>query len=153
MSRLLFSLLIFGVAGFAQDTTTVSSVLNPNGSPGSGIAVFAISAPCISGTAFVDTVPITVQFNGVLTVGLIPNDTCVPLTGSTPTTYSATLTFAGDPVPLVETWCVPTSSTPLTIEAVIAACTSSSGSAGSWAAMTSSQWSGMTGSQWQSMGH
>jgi hypothetical protein len=114
--RSIFALALLTIGSLAAGTTTVTeTVIAPDGSLASGQAIITISYPCQSGTDHVGGKPIVANFsNGAFTISLVPNDTCTP----GPTTYSVSWVLSGG-TQWTETWAVPTSSTPVTVDDVI----------------------------------
>jgi hypothetical protein len=113
--------LLLGAAcasALAQTTIVTQAVVGPDGQPTDGTAFIAISAACQSGTSYVGNRTIVVRFkDGAFSVGLVPNDSCITSGGSTSTSYTVSWTLTGGRQ-WVETWVVPTSSTPVTVASV-----------------------------------
>jgi hypothetical protein len=111
------------VQWFAQNgavtTTVTQTVVNPDGTPASGQVLIRLSAACKAGPVYVGDKTVTVKFSGgSFAVNLMPNDTCVP----SGTSYSASWTLTGGRA-WNETWVVPSSSSPISVDAVVATTT------------------------------
>ena len=75
----------------ASTTTVTQAVVNPDGTPASGVVYIRASAACQSGANYVSVNTIAVQFsNGVFTASLFPNDTCTPQGTSYSVTWKLT---------------------------------------------------------------
>jgi Collagen triple helix repeat (20 copies) len=111
----IFILLFCTVPLFGQTTTVSQSVLGPDGQPANGRVSIQISQACRSFTSYVGMKPINVTVsNGVFSQALVPNDSCVP----SGTSYAVTWQLTGGNG-WTETWLVPTSITPVTVDSVV----------------------------------
>jgi len=109
-----FWLLLLAAAAWAGTTTVTQTILGPDGQPASGQALIRLSAPCQSGANYIGERTIQVKFTaGVFSVSLIPNDTCVP----NGTSYTVAWQLTGGPT-WMETWVIPTSSIPVSVDSV-----------------------------------
>ena len=132
MKRLL---LFFCAASLLASTTTITqTVTGSDGSNSNGTVLVRISAPCQSGANYVDQRTIAVSFlNGALSLSLAPNDSCVTTGTETGTTYAVSFmtcpavsgATTAKPCPTgasqqwSQTWAVPTSSTPVTVNSIV----------------------------------
>ena len=128
MRRLI--LILAAAVPLAAATTTVSqTVIGPDGQPGTGVAYIRITAPCSYGGSYVGERTITVKFapSGspavtTFSVALVPNvgtDGSFGGTGACAgTSYTVSWAFAGGQNQPPETWLVPVSATPVSIDAV-----------------------------------
>ena len=111
------ALLILLAAGLAcgQTLTTITDqVVGPDGQPVNGQASVLLNGACQSANDYVGPKSITVFVaNGVFTVSLVPNSG-----GCSNTAYGVQWALAGG-AHWIETWKVPVSSTPLTINEVL----------------------------------
>jgi pilus assembly protein CpaC len=115
MKTLLF-LILSAAPAFCAKTTVAQSILNPDGSPASGSALIRITAACKSGPDYAEDKTIRVGFTeGAFTVALVPNDACAP--GGT--TYTVVWLIAGSDTTRTQTWMVPTSVSPVTVDSVL----------------------------------
>jgi len=100
---------------FGATTTLTQTVVNPDGTPASGTVYIRPSAACQSGSDYVGNQTVSVTFSGgAFSVSLVPNDTCVP----SGTSYTASWALAGGAM-WVQTWNVPTSSSPVSVDSVV----------------------------------
>ena len=123
-------LALFAAAtSFAATTTVSQTVIGPDGQPGTGVAYIRITAPCSYGGSYVGERTITVKFapSGspavtTFSVALVPNvgtDGSFGGTGACAgTSYTVSWAFAGGQNQPPETWLVPVSATPVSIDAV-----------------------------------
>lgn len=112
--RKVFCMLLLAAPGWAALTTVTQSVKAPDGTPASGTVYIRISAACNSGSDYIGDKTLTVKFtNGAFSAHLVPNDTCDPAG----TSYSVSWQLTGGKT-WPETWVVPTSVTPVTVDAV-----------------------------------
>jgi hypothetical protein len=112
--RKLFYGLLLAAPGWASLTTVSQSVKAPDGTPASGMVYIRITSACHSGRDFIGDKTLAVRFaDGAFAVRLVPNDTCAP----TGTSYSVSWQLAGGKS-WSEAWVVPTSATPVTVDAV-----------------------------------
>ena len=127
--RKLILFLAAAVPLVAATTTVTQPIVGPDGQPGSGVAYIRITAPCSYGGSYVGEKTITVKFapSGsppatTFSVALVPNvGTNGSIGGSgacAGTSYTVSWAFAGGPVQPAETWVVPVSATPVTVDAV-----------------------------------
>ncbi len=86
------------LSAWAQTTTVTQMIVGPDGNPTGGKAFIRITAPCQGVAAYVGMRTITVQFTSAIppgqtnnfSVGLVPNDTCVPAGTSYSTSFLLT---------------------------------------------------------------
>lgn len=110
----LLCFLLLAAPGWASLTTVGQSVKAPDGTLASGSVYIRISAACNAGSDYIGDKTLTVKFaNGAFVVRLVPNDTCDPAG----TSYSVSWQLTGGKT-WSETWVVPTSATPLTVDQV-----------------------------------
>src|SRR5271165_4256248 len=106
-------ILLTVATSWAATTTVTQSVVNPDGTPASGMVYIRASAACQVGADYVGVGTVTVNFsNGSFTANLVPNDACG---GST---YTASWVL-NEGAAWVQTWSVPTSATPVTVASVV----------------------------------
>ena len=128
----LFLLLCAAVSLSATTTTVSQTVTGPDGNPVNGTVLLRMSAACRSGSAYVGQQTLAVNFlSGALSVGLAPNDTCVPSGTSYTVSFLVCLPLsaatsakpcpAGAAQSWSATWVIPTSSTPVTVDSVTVA--------------------------------
>lgn len=112
--RKLFCSLLLAVPGWASLSTVTQSVKAPDGTLANGAVYIRITAACNSGSDYIGDKTLTVKFtSGAFAVRLVPNDTCTPAG----TSYSVSWQLTGGKT-WSETWVVPTSATPLTVDEV-----------------------------------
>lgn len=121
----LFTLLIMGAGLLSAATTTVTqAVIGPDGLPASGTVYIRITAACSYGGSYVGIKTLAVRFypTAPFTINLVPN---VGLDGTfggsgacAGTSYTASWTFVGGATQPVETWRVPVSGSPVTVDSV-----------------------------------
>lgn len=94
-------------------TTVTQNVVNPDGTPASGQATIKINGSCQSASDYVGLKTITEKFTaGAFSVQLVSNDG-----GCIGTSYSVAWALTGGPT-WQETWVVPYSATPLSVNSV-----------------------------------
>lgn len=112
--RRLFLLAFLTARGWAALTTVTQTVKGPDGLPANGTAYIRITNVCVSGADYIGDKTLAVRFsNGAFAVALVPNDGCVP----SGTSYTVSWQLGGGKG-WNETWVVPTSASPVTIDAV-----------------------------------
>jgi len=148
------ALSVLTLPGWCADTTILQTLTNPNGTPATGSAEILLSQACLTpnGT-FVEPNPITVYFDGVFTVSLVPTDTCTPLSGSTAPFYAVSFNYDSNPLYVYQSWCVSTSSSPLSISTVMNACNGPGPGTLSLATLTDAQLSTLSNSQLLTLGN
>jgi hypothetical protein len=113
----------------AATTTVTQPIVGPDGQPGSGVAYIRITAPCSYGGSYVGERTITVKFapSGsppatTFSVALVPNVGTNGSFGGTGacagTSYTVSWVFTGGQAQSAETWLVPVSATPVSIDVV-----------------------------------
>ncbi len=104
---------LVAASSWAATTRVTQSIVNPDGTPASGTVYIRASAACQSGSDYVGVGTVAVNFSGgAFSANLVPNDTC----GGT--TYTASWALA-EGASWVQTWSVPTSAAPVTIDSVV----------------------------------
>jgi hypothetical protein len=127
--RRLILFLAAAVPLVAATTTVTQPIVGPDGQPASGVAYIRITAPCSYSGSYVGERTITVKFapSGsppatTFSVALVPNvGTNGSIGGSgacAGTSYTVSWAFAGGQNQPPETWLVPVSATPVSIDAV-----------------------------------
>lgn len=110
----LFCMLLLAAPVWASLTTITQSVKAPDGTLVNGTVYIRITAACSSGSDYISDKTLAVKFaSGAFSVRLVPNDTCDPAG----TSYSVSWQVTGGKT-WPETWFVPTSATPVTVDAV-----------------------------------
>lgn len=103
-------------------TTVAQTIYQPgNGRQlANGSAVITLSVQCQSGGVQVYPQPITVNLSsGNFSTQLVPNDTCMTPDGGFHSYYTVRFTLQGGARMTQQTWFVPTSGSPVTIQSVL----------------------------------
>ena len=112
------TLLLVGVAAavlHAATTTVMQNVVGPDGTPAGGQVFIRITSACQSGADYVGERTVQVTFTGgAFSVTLVPNDSCVP----SGTSYTVTWMLTSGQQ-WTETWIVPTSASPVSVDSVV----------------------------------
>lgn len=128
LSRLLIGLALCAPL-WATTTTVTQTLVGPDGNPASGNAAIHITAACSYAGSYVGDKTITVKFSPsgspavtTFTVALVPNvaadGTINGSGGCAGTSYTVSWNFTGGVQLPSETWVVPVSPTPVSIDAV-----------------------------------
>jgi hypothetical protein len=118
--RLLALALALAGAASATTTTLTRTVTVPTWPQTSGTVYITLSAECEEAGVLVMPSTQAVNFTGgSFSVAVVPNDTCYLPGTSTPANTSYSVVWAVGTARTFETWYVPTSGTPLSVDSVI----------------------------------